>query len=1006
MTRSLNIRPAAIIAAIVLLIAAADMLGWTAGIPALVRPVAGPAMVFNTALCFALIALAVMLDKPDTLQNIRIQQGLGGSVIIVAGAVLGQHLSGITVGLDWPSLHRWFADDNPYPGRMSRPTAWSFLCCGAVLLLMHRVRSLRQGVLVQILTLLPAAIAVVALIGLILQLRFVYANYLFAEMAAATAACFVVISIALCLCWRRAAWYRSRTILNNESRRIGLIGALILAVVTSFAVLAGFSTAQREVESTISDGLLQALKNNISLVMLNVDQRSERATTISSRPRAGEYLLHLQSRHDEAENMRRLAELAGSFLPSGFSGVAFFDDSGKEVLRVGQFADRPEWQLKLKMPHESHLLWWNNSLVLSTRLPVIKDGKVVGAVLAEQTLTALTRALDNIETLGETSEIGICKLEDDLFHCIPQRFMPGVYRVPYAKTLPMSRAVAGETGVLRTRDYRRQNVIAAHGPIGGLGFGMVIKVDTFELYTPIREYLNIALLLLLLSSAGGGWILYARLKPLVGEIERSRDAVREQGARALRVSEDRYSGIVTSAMDAIIAIDERRSILLFNRAAERMFQYSAAQVIGRPLDMLLPLRFRAAHEQHIREFAQSGVTARGMGRLGTISGLRANGEEFAIEASISQVGVSLDKILTVILRDISERIRTKEKAKQAAEVQARLAAIVESSNDAIIMRSLDGRILTWNAAAERLFGWSTAEAMGRPIIMIVPPEQIGILAASIERVKQGETMESVETVRLRKDGSRFFADITFSPVKDEHGRVIAISNTTRDITERKQAESALRELSRRLLETEEAERRAISRELHDRIGQDLSAINLTIDLMRMHPDNPRHSLQSRLDDMQKLLHASIDSTRDIMADLHPAGLEDAGLAVALQYHAERISQRLQIAVTVNNGWHGARPALAIELALFRIAQEAVSNIAKHADARTIRIDLEEYAASNRLVLRISDDGRGFDTAAPRPMNHGLRTMRERARAVDATLRIDSAPGRGTRIGVELQRSAA
>lgn len=878
MARSLNIRPAAIIAAIVLLIAAADMLGWIAGIPALIRPVAGPAMVFNTALCFALIALAVMLDKPDSLQNIRIQQGLGGSVIIVAGTVLIQHLSGITIGLDWPSLHRWFADDNPYPGRMSRPAAWSFLCCGAVLLLMHRVRSLRQGVLVQILSLLPAAIAAVAVAGLILQLHFVYANYLLAEMAAATAACFIVISIALGLCWRRAAWYRSRAILNNEGQRIGLTGALILVIVTSFAVLAGFSTAQREVEATISDGLLQALKNNISLVMLNVEQRSERASTISSRPRAAEYLLDLKSRTHDAEAMRRLAEMAGSFLPLGFSGVAFFDDSGKEILRAGRFADQPEWQLQLKLPHEPHLLWWNNSLLLSTRLPVIRDGKVVGTVLAEQPLTALTRALDNIETLGETSETGICKLEDDLFHCIPQRFMPRVYRVPYAKTLPMSRAVAGETGVIRTRDYRRQNVVAAHGPIGSPGFGMVIKVDTFELYTPIREYLNIALLLLLLSSAGGGWLLYARLRPLVGEIERSRDAVREQGERALRVSEDRYSGIVTSAMDAIIAIDERRCILLFNRAAERMFQYSAAQVIGRPLDMLLPLRFRAAHEQHIREFAQSGVTARSMGHLGTIAGLRANSGEFPIEASISQTGSSPDKLFTVILRDI---------------------------------------------------------------------------------------------------------------------------------TERKQAEAALHELSRRLLETEETERRAISRELHDRIGQDLSAINLTMDLMRMQPhDDSRHSLQSRLDDMQKLLRSSIDSTRDIMADLHPAGLEDAGLAVALQYHAERISQRLQIAVTVNNGWPSARPALAVELALFRIAQEAVSNIAKHAGARTIRIDLEEDAASNRLVLRISDDGRGFDTAAPRPMNHGLRTMRERAQAVGAALRIDSAPGRGTRIGIELQRSAA
>ncbi|MGV3626483.1 MAG: PAS domain-containing sensor histidine kinase [Betaproteobacteria bacterium] len=873
MSQKLDIRPAAIMSTIVLLIALSVMLGWIAGIPSLVQPVGGPAMVFNTALCFALMALAVVLDNPDSSQKIRIQQWLGGSVIIIACAVLSQHLFNITVGLDWPSLHRWLADDNPYPGRMSRPTALSFLCCGAVLLLMHRARGLRQGLLVQVLTALPAAIAVAALIGLALSLRFVYPDYLLAQMAASTAACFIVLSITLWLCWRKTAWYRSRAILKDEGRRIGLTGALILAVVTSGAVLAGFGIAQREVEAKISEGLLQVLKNNISLIMLNVDQRNERATTIPSRPRAREYLLNLNSRNDDAESMRRLAELAESFLPSGFSGVAFLDVSGRDVLRTGQFADQPDWSLELKLPHETRLLWWNNSLVLSTRLPIISDGKVVGTVLAEQPLTALTKALGNIETLGQTSEIGICKVQDDMFHCIPQRFMPKVYRIPYSKALPMSRAVAGETGIIRTRDYRRQNVIAAHGPIGAPGFGMVVKMDTIELYAPIREYLHNALLLSLLLGVGGGVFLYARLRPLVGEIERSREAVREQGERALRVSEDRYSGIINSAMDAIIAIDERRCVLLFNPAAARMFQYDAAKVIGRPLDMLLPLRFRAAHEHHIREFAESGVTVRSMGRPGVISGLRANGEEFPIEASISQIGVSPGKLFTVILRDI---------------------------------------------------------------------------------------------------------------------------------TERRQAEAAQRELSRQLIETEEAERRAISRELHDRIGQDLSAINLTIDIMRMQQSgNAQQGLQSRLDDMQRLVRSSIDSTRDIMADLHPAGLEDSGLALALQYHAEHISQRLHIPVTVNNGWHGARPAPAVELALFRIAQEAVSNIAKHAGATNIRIALEKDAAANWLALRISDDGRGFDSSAARPRNHGLRTMRERAQAVGAVLRVDSTPGKGTRISVEL-----
>lgn len=872
-----GIRVSTAIGAAVLLIAVTTLLGWFTQTELLVRPVGGPVMVFNTALCLALLALAVILDNPESLHKIRIQQGLGGIVILVAAAVLSQHLFRTNIGVDWPSLHRWLATDNPYPGRMSQPTAFAFMLCGAALMLMHRARSLWLGLLVQALTLLPALIAVAALAGLLLELRFVYENYLFGQMAAPTAASVIAISIALCLCWRRTAWYRSRAVLKNEGQRIGLVGALTLAVVTSCAVLAGFHTAQREVGATISEGLLQTLKSNINTFTLIVEHRTVRAQTISTRPLAGEYLLKLKSRHNDVEVIGLISKMAASFLPLGFSGIAIIDSNGREVLRAGRLADQPQWSTRLDLPHSPDLLWWNGNLLLRSRLPILNDGKVVGEVMSEQPLPVLAKAFSDISEFGETSEIGICKLEKDTFHCLPQRFMPQVYSLPYLKTLPMSQATAGQTGIMRTRDYRQKNVIAAHGPIGSLGLGMVVKIDTFELYTPIREYLNIALLLLILSSAGGGVILYAQLKPLVGEIERSREKIREQGEQALRVSEDRYAGIITSAMDAIIAVDERRCILLFNPAAERMFQYGADKVIGRPLDMLLPLRFRAAHERHIREFANSGVTARSMGRPGVISGLRANGEEFPIEASISQIGVSPGKLFTVILRDI---------------------------------------------------------------------------------------------------------------------------------TERRQAEAAQRELSRQLLETEEAERRAISRELHDRIGQDLSAINLTIDIMRMQQSgNAQQGLQSRLDDMQRLVCSSIDSTRDIMADLHPAGLEDAGLAPALQYHAKHISQRLNIPVTVSNGWHGARPAPAVELALFRIAQEAINNIAKHAVARNIRIDLEKDDAANRLALRISDDGRGFDSSAARPRNHGLRTMRERAQAVGAVLRVDSTPGKGTRISVELPLEA-
>lgn len=266
--------------------------------------------------------------------------------------------------------------------------------------------------------------------------------------------------------------------------------------------------------------------------------------------------------------------------------------------------------------------------------------------------------------------------------------------------------------------------------------------------------------------------------------ERTSEVIK--GAEALRIGEERLSRIIDSAMDAIITIDEQQRITIFNPAAEKMFRCPAADAIGTPLERFLPPRFRAPHAEHLRSFGLNSVTRRTMGGFNPLSGLRTNGEEFPIEASISQVQVDGKKLFTAIVRDVTETAK-------AHETSRRLAAIVESTDDAIISKTLDGLITSWNPGAAKLFGYTTSAAVGKPMLMIIPPELVDEEKGILARIARGESIDHFETVRVRKDGKKIDVAVTISPLHDNSGRVVGASSIARDITERKRAEEEIRQ---------------------------------------------------------------------------------------------------------------------------------------------------------------------------------------------------------------------
>ena len=251
----------------------------------------------------------------------------------------------------------------------------------------------------------------------------------------------------------------------------------------------------------------------------------------------------------------------------------------------------------------------------------------------------------------------------------------------------------------------------------------------------------------------------------------------------------RMEGILQSAMDAIISIDEHQHIVLFNQAAERMFEWSVEEMMGQPLDRLIPERFHSMHHEHIRRFGQSGVSNRRMGALGKITGVRAGGEEFSIEASISQVGVEGSRYFTVILRDITERERLE---KELAEREGLLRTIIETEPECVKVMNLDGAVQTMNAAGLAMIeAEGSREIVGKDLCQLVLPQFRGAFLELIAQAGHGK-QGLLEFEILGLKGAHRWLETHAVPLRGADGIITAVLGVTRDITARKQAEASLR----------------------------------------------------------------------------------------------------------------------------------------------------------------------------------------------------------------------
>jgi PAS domain S-box-containing protein len=264
------------------------------------------------------------------------------------------------------------------------------------------------------------------------------------------------------------------------------------------------------------------------------------------------------------------------------------------------------------------------------------------------------------------------------------------------------------------------------------------------------------------------------------------------------------SAFLEAVPDATLVVNQGGTILQANSQVEDLFGYTRDELIGQPVEMLVPERQRPQHHQH-REHYTAQPKVRRMGAGLDLYGRRRDGSEFPVEISLSPVVTDGGILVLSAIRDISDQKRIEEelrrahkeleqrKDRQLWQQQNRLALIVDSSQDAIIGKNLEGIVTHWNKGAEHMYGYTLEEMIGKPITLLAPPERADEIPQILEKVRRGQSVQYFESVRVTKDGSRLNVSISISPIRDGEGNMVGASTIARDITAQKRAEDQLRQ---------------------------------------------------------------------------------------------------------------------------------------------------------------------------------------------------------------------
>jgi PAS domain S-box-containing protein len=420
-------------------------------------------------------------------------------------------------------------------------------------------------------------------------------------------------------------------------------------------------------------------------------------------------------------------------------------------------------------------------------------------------------------------------------------------------------------------------------------------------------------------------------------------------------AEARFRLAVESAPNAVLMVDPQGQMVLVNSQTEKLFGYRREELIGRKVEKLVPARFRGGHEQFRSDFFTE-LEARPMGAGRELYGLRKDGSEFPIEIGLNPIRTDEGVLVLSAIVDISER-------KRSEDVQAQLAAIVASSDVAIIGKRLDGVIVNWNAGAEKLYGYSAEEAVGQPISFIAPPDRQDEIMNLLAQLKEGESIQSLETTRVTKDGRPISVSLNLSPIMDKYGKIVGAATIANDITARKQSEERLRRQAEELRHSNEELEQFAYVASHD-LQEPLRMVSSYVQLLARR-------YQGRLDsDADEFIGFAVEGANrmkvlinDLLAFSRVGTRSKEFGPVPLDKIFDEVVRNLELAVEESSAVisRDSLPrVLADEVQMAQLFQNLIGNAIKFRGEAPPRVHVGARSQDDHWLLFVRDNGIGLD----------------------------------------------